>query len=91
MTLFQARYIQWLTLNQCSLRATAGNYYARYNVDGTQKTIREEYKGCYGNQLDGIFLRKDAIKLLESKGEETFFDEMGTNIEDYDKWKANNR
>jgi len=35
MTLFQARYIQLLTLGGCSMRATAGNYYGRYHSDGS--------------------------------------------------------
>ena len=88
MTLFKARFIQWLTLNQCSLRATAGNYYARYNFDGTQKKIKKDYPEFGGNQLDGIFLRKKAIKILQNHNIEPLFEEMGTDIEDYDKFRA---
>lgn len=88
MTLFQARFIQWLTLHQCSLRATAGNYYARYNEDGTQKKNKEHYEMFGGNQLDGILLRKEAIKILQKHKIEPYFEEMGTDIEDYDSFRA---
>ena len=87
MTLFQARFIQWLTLNQCSIRATAGNYDARYNADGSQKTVKEIYKGYGGNQVDGMLLRDKAIEVLEENNIEPFFDTMGTDIEDYDTWR----
>ena len=84
MTLFQARFIQWLTLNGASQRATVGNYFARYNFNGTQKTYKEEYLGFGENQLDGIFLREEAVKVLKKHNIEPYFEVAGTDIEDYD-------
>ncbi len=62
LTLFQARYIQWLTLIGCSLRATAGNFYSRYKSDLSQKINPTIYEGFGGSQLDGIFLRESTIE-----------------------------
>ena len=64
MTLFQARFVQWLTLTGCSLRATAGYYYGRYNDNNEYKGIINDYDGYGANQLDGIRLRELAIKTL---------------------------
>ena len=88
ITLFQARFIQWLTLNQCSLRATAGNYYARYNFDGTQKKNKVYYEMSGGNQYDGLFLRKKAIEVLRKNKIEPHFEVMGTDIKDYDLFRT---
>lgn len=66
MTLFQARYVQFLTLSGCSLRATAAHYYDRYDYDGNYKRGKG-FDGLFtygGNQIDGIELRKEAIKVL---------------------------
>lgn len=43
MTLFQARYIQYLTLKGYSLGGTAGSYYGRYNTDGSNRGIPNNY------------------------------------------------
>lgn len=91
MTLFQARFIQWLTITGCTARVTAGTYYARYNVDGTQKKIKEEYNGLMSNQLYGVDLRMSALKVLECHGIEPYFDSMGTDIEDYEEWRKNTK
>jgi len=92
MTLFQARYVQWLTLIGCSLRATAGHYYGRYNFDNTNKNTPNDYNGCGGNQLDGIFLRKEAIKVLTENGIDPVISEMDNNIgydaDSYLKWRG---
>lgn len=91
MTLFQARYIQYLTLIGCSLRATAGHYYGRYNFDGTQKVTLNDYNGWGGNQLDGIFLREEAINYLTEKGIDPVISVMDNNIgydeDSYKKWR----
>ena len=74
MTLFQAKFVQWLTVRKdCSLRATAGNFYARYNHDYSPKTPRTKYEGHGGNQISGITLREEAIKMLEDNGIEPCF------------------
>ena len=62
MTKFQALFVLWLRhekFGSCSLRALAGNYYARYN-EGTMW----KYKGIGGNQLEGIKLEEEAFKVL---------------------------
>lgn len=90
MTLFQARYIQWLTLIGCSIRSTAGHFYGRYNQDYSFKGLNT-YEGYGGNQLDGIFLREEAIKVLEEKGVDPMFDMSGNNIgyehDSYRNWR----
>jgi len=92
MTLFQARFVQYLTLIGCSLRATAGNYYGRYNFDWTRKVIPNDYNGWGGNQLDGIFLREEAIKILTEKGIDPVISTMDNNIgyddDSYKKWRG---
>ncbi len=89
MTLFQARYVQWLTLIGCSLRATAGNYYARYNFDGSFKG--NKYEGVGGNQIDGINIRKRAIEALKGFYIEPVISIMDNNIgydeDSYKKWR----
>ena len=80
LTLFQARYVQYLTLIGCSMRATAGNFFARYNYDLTQKNEYSEYRGFGGNQIEGILLREKAIKVLEDNKIKPFFDVNGNNI-----------
>lgn len=91
MTLFQARFVQYLTLIGCSLRATAGNYYTRYNFDGTQKVTQNDYNGVDGNQLDGMYLREEAIKILTQKGIDPVISIMCSNIgyddDSYKKWR----
>jgi len=77
MTLFQARYIQWMTFKNYSLRAISRNYYSRYNTDGTQKEIKTFHENSSGNQMDGIFLRREAIRALKRNNIEPLFDEMG--------------
>lgn len=86
MTLLQARFIQFFTLIGCSMRSTAGNYYARYNPDGSLN-VGGVYKGIGGNQIDGIILREEAIVVLQSKGIVPGFDVNGTDLtyEDYKK------
>lgn len=91
MTRFQARYIQWLTLKGCSIRATAGYFYERY--EGVLQDIRMivyvqkgnpfgstagDFFSPSGNQLDGILLREEAIDLIESWDEKPYFTTMGT-------------
>jgi len=73
MTLFQARFVQWLTFKGYSLRMTAVLYYSRYNIDGTQKNKEDDYGFFCGNQIDGIFLRVAAIKCLKEHGREIGF------------------
>lgn len=82
MTLFQARFIQYLTLIGCSIRATAGNFYARYKYvyEGEVVTYvqhRGEYHGYGGNQIDGILLREEAIAVLTAHKILPHFDTMG--------------
>ena len=80
MTRFQARYIQYLTLIGYSLRATAGNYYGRYNKDGSNKGLPNNYKGFGGNQMDGIALRERAIEKLLELGIDPVIGIMDNNI-----------
>lgn len=92
MTRFQARYVQYLTLVGCSLRATAGNYYGRYNSNGTCKNKPNNYDGWGGNQLDGIFLRKNAIKTLSELGIDPIISVYDNNIgyedDSYNLWRG---
>ena len=62
MTKFQALFVLWLRHEKfcdCSWRALAGNYYARY-----EKCSMWKYDGYDGNQLDGMQLDIDASKIL---------------------------
>lgn len=91
MTLFQARFIQYLTLVGCSIRATAGNYYARYDGDGIQHKKRIDYDGWGGNQLDGMFLRERAIDVLKARGVDPVIGVYDNNIgyedDSYEKFR----
>ena len=85
MTIFQARFVQWLTLKGCSLRATAGYFAERYDrVDGEYVQTGNVYDSTSsdlfspsGNQLDGIFIREKAIHILNQQGVEPHFYTMG--------------
>jgi hypothetical protein len=68
LTRFQARYIQFLSLNDCSLRAIAGNFYGRYNDDMTRKNCVNDYDGWGANQLDGIELVEACIEYFKKEG-----------------------
>lgn len=85
MTLFQARFIQWLSLIGCSQRAIAGNYYGRYNEDGTRRNVPNDYEGFGGNQIDGILLVEEAIKTLIKHGKDPIMDDP--NFEDVKTFK----
>jgi hypothetical protein len=90
MTRFQARYVQWLTLIGCSLRATAGNYYGRYNDDGTNKNQPNSYESVGGNSLDGADLRREAISVLLAAGIEPYFNDMADELPEdmeYKEWR----
>lgn len=89
MTLFQARYVQYLTLIGCSIRATSGYFFGRYTLVSNHKTFRyinnngvNEYKGYGGNQIDGILIRQEAIKVLEEKGIAPHFTCYGSDLEE---------
>lgn len=90
MTRFQARYVQWLSVIGCTLRATAGHYYRRY--DGNDNFRGEEYEGSGGNQIDGFILRERAYEVLKSvDGEPLYLEPYGVEIDgmefSYCKWK----
>jgi hypothetical protein len=78
LTLFQARYIQYLTLIGCSLRSTAGHFFERYNYDGTFKG--KEYFGYDGNQIEGMQLREIAIEVLIKNNIDPIISVMDNNI-----------
>jgi len=93
MTLFQARFVQWLTLKGCSLRATASYYRDRYDqgLPFGSKVVGPFTVG--GNQVDGILLRTEAIDLLKEKGIDPVIGVYDNNIgyeeDSYEKWKQN--
>lgn len=91
MTLFQARFIQYLTLNGCSLRATAGYYYSRYN----KRLPFDKYDGVAGSQIDGILLREEAIRFLLKLGVDPIISVYDNNIgydnDSYAKFRLNNK
>lgn len=93
MTLFQARFIQYLTLKGCSLRATAGYYYARYNSDNSQRFPSYKYNGVKGSQIDGILLREEAIAFLSALGIDPIISVYDNNIgydnDSYEKFRLN--
>lgn len=99
MTLLQARWIQYLTLTGCSLRATAGNFYERYAPlsDGSYMYHRSEfpYMGFGGNQFDGCCLREEALEVLKAHGVKPYFNVDGNAIgydeDSYEKFKKANR
>lgn len=68
LSLFQARYVEYLDKKGCTWRAMGGNFFARYNDDLTQKTKYEPYRGFGGNQIDGMDLTEAAIKTFEKHG-----------------------
>lgn len=89
MTLFQARFIQWLVLHVgCSLRATAGNYYGRYDRSGKFRGVVNDYEGWDGNQLDGILLSKKAIQVLKANGAKPYFTVCDYELDEYRNWRA---
>lgn len=88
LTRFQVRYIQWLTLVGYSQRATAREFFNRYNENDL--SLRKP-KGIdeIGNQLSGIFLRKYAIDYLNDHGINPMFEINGVDEEmiSYCKYK----
>ena len=80
LTRFQVRYIQWLTLIGYSLRATARDFFNRYNEnDLSLRNPRGTEE--IGNQLSGIFLRENAIDYLNHYGIDPMFEVMGVDEE----------
>ena len=69
MTKFQALFILLLRHDSfygCSWRALAGNYLERYTFNGDliPKKDRVKYTGVGGNQIDGMYLEKEAFEVL---------------------------
>lgn len=93
MTRLQARYVQYLTLIGCSLRATHMHYRNRYE-HGARWTEAPHWTWG-GNQMTGILLRKEAIEHLKSAGIEPHMNEMGNDIgyeqDSYKNWRNDQR
>ena len=80
LTRFQARYIQWLTLIGYSQRATAREFFNRYNEDDLSLRVPKG-KEEIGNQMSGIFLRQHAIDYLNYHGIDSMFEISGVDEE----------
>lgn len=99
MTLFQARFVQCLTLIGYSIRATDGYFSERYSLEGdkyvqTGNPFDKTSSGLFsppGNQIHGIVIRESAIKTLKEHGIEPYFDWTGSHIghghDNYSDWK----
>ena len=68
MTIQQALFIKWLRVKQnSSWRYVANKYEQRYR---DKLPYKDEFMTLGGNQIDGMFLCKDAEKILNEKWEE---------------------
>ena len=79
LTRFQVRYIQWLTLIGYSQRATAREFFNRYNNDLSLRIPRGTDE--IGNQMTGIFLRQYAIDYLNCHNIDPMFEINGVDEE----------
>lgn len=74
MTRFQAIFIYYLREKcDCSWRALAAHFYNRYNYDWTNKLKSEiqtfDSYTIGGNQIEGMLLHKESMKLLNIRYE----------------------
>lgn len=74
MTKFQALFVYWLRERcDCSWRALAAHFYNRYNYDWSNKLTTETYSYniCTfgGNQIEGMVLHEESMKILNIKYE----------------------